>query len=126
LHSADKSRIAASWALDGVGDGDEEKSSRMDAEFADDELDRLEVDPKFKAGYCAEIVRAFRKVMGVIRAAADERDFYALKSLRFEKLKPPREHQRSMRLNDQWRLIVELHGDHPAKKVRVIGIEDYH
>jgi toxin HigB-1 len=64
--------------------------------------------------------------MQVIRAALDERDFYALKSLRYEKLKGRRGHQHSMRLNDQFRLIVEYEGTGPDKTVVVVGIEDYH
>jgi len=64
--------------------------------------------------------------MQIIRAAPDERTFYALKSLRFEKLKGKRSHQCSMKLNDQWRLIVELQGQTPNKVVLVVGIEDYH
>jgi len=31
-----------------------------------------------------------------------------------------------MRLNDQWRLILEFKGDGPHKVVMVICIEDYH
>ena len=47
----------------------------MEAEFADDKLDRLETDPKYTAGLGEDVVRAFRKAMQVIRAATDERDF---------------------------------------------------
>jgi proteic killer suppression protein len=64
--------------------------------------------------------------MQVIRAAPDERDFYALKGLRFEKLEGARSHQRSMRLTIRWRLILEPHSEAPNKVVRIIGIEDYH
>jgi len=64
--------------------------------------------------------------MQSIRAALDERDFYAQKSPHFEKLQGKRDHQRSMRINDQWRLIVEIMGEPPNKKVWIIGIEDYH
>jgi len=98
----------------------------VEVEFANDDLDRLEVDPNFAAGHEEGIVKAYRKLMQVIRAAPDERDFYALRSLHFEKLQGKRSHQRSMRLNKTWRLIVELKGDAPSKTVRVIGIEDYH
>ena len=53
----------------------------MDVEFGDDDLDQLEVDRSFTAGFSKEIVRAFRKVMQLVRAAPDERDFYKLKGL---------------------------------------------
>ncbi len=61
-----------------------------------------------------------------IRAAADERDFYAMKSLHYEKLAAPRDHQHSMRLNDQYRLIIEVAEESETKHIIVVGIEDYH
>ncbi len=64
--------------------------------------------------------------MELIRAAPDDRDFYKFNSLRFEKLKGKRAHQYSMRLNDQWRLILEFEGEVADKVVVVVGIEDYH
>lgn len=98
----------------------------MEARFADDNLARLETERDFHAGFPPEAVRGFRKVMQVIRAAVDERDLYAMRSLRFEKLKGDRSHQRSLRLNDQWRLIVQIIPDTPKNIVAVLGIEDYH
>jgi toxin HigB-1 len=98
----------------------------MEVEFKDDELDRLETDARFTAGYPAGLVSVYRKRLQMIRAASDERDFYELKSLHFEKLKGARSHQRSMRLNAQFRLIVELRGKGQEKVVYVDGIEDYH
>lgn len=98
----------------------------MEVEFDDEDLDRLETDPRFAAGFAAAIVSAFRKRMQVIRSAPDERDFYALKALHFEKLKGKRSHQFSMRLNDQWRLILEFRGKGPNKKAVIVAIEDYH
>jgi proteic killer suppression protein len=98
----------------------------MEVRFRDKDLDRLEVDPKFEGGYPQALVKAFRKRMQVIRAAEDERAFYALKSLHFEKLVGDRYEQHSMRLNDQWRLILELVGTNTDKVVVVVSIEDYH
>lgn len=98
----------------------------MEVEFAEDSLDQLEIDARFTGGFSAAAVSAFRKRMQMIRGAPDERDFYALKALHFEKLKGKRSHQYSMRLNDQWRLILEFKGKSPNKTVVVMGIEDYH
>jgi proteic killer suppression protein len=95
----------------------------MDIEYADEDLCRLEADA---AGFTPEIARGFRKAIWFIRNAVDERDLYAMKGLHFEKLKGARAHQRSMRINKQWRLILELVGTGAEKRVRVIGIEDYH
>lgn len=98
----------------------------MDVTFKDQSLDRLEIDPAFSGGFGGDLVKAYRKAMQHIRAAADERTFHARKSFKFEKLKGSREGQYSMRLNDQWRLIVELHGIAPNKVVHVVEIVDYH
>ena len=98
----------------------------MEVEFATDDLDRLYTDGEYFAGFPAPVVRQYRRVMQIIQAASDERDLYAYKSRRFGKLKGKRSHQRSLRLNDQWRLIVEIRGDTPPKTVAIVSIEDYH
>jgi toxin HigB-1 len=98
----------------------------MEVEFADDDLDRLETELQFTAGFGKDIVRGFRKAMQVIRAATDARDLYLLKGLHFEKLEGSRSHQRSVRINKQWRLILEIIGTAPNKKIRVMRIQDYH
>lgn len=97
----------------------------VEARFADDDLARLETQEPHSGRCDQAIVRAFRIRMQTIRAAPDERTFYALRSLRFEEL-----HDRpgvySMRLNDQWRLTMKFEGKGPGKIVVVIAIEDYH
>ena len=98
----------------------------MKVEFDDDDLDRLETDAYYTGGHAQEVVRAFRKRMQQIRAFRDERDFLAVRSLNFEKLKGNREGQHSMRLNLQWRLILEIRGDHLCKVIGIIEIVDYH
>jgi toxin HigB-1 len=98
----------------------------MDVAFKDESLDRLETDTRFSAGFGDAVVKAYRKRMQQIRAATDERTFYAFRSLRFEKLHGDHEGQFSMRLSDQWRLIVELHGEAPRKTIYVVEIVDYH
>ncbi len=98
----------------------------MEIRFKDESLDSLETDPQATGGFPEAIVTAFRKRVQFIRSAKDERDFYQMRSLRFEKLKGARSHQHSMRLNDQWRLIFEFEGMAPNKKIVLISIEDYH
>jgi len=98
----------------------------MEIAFDDESLERLEIDAAHTGGFGGAVVKAFRKRMQQIRAATDERTFHALRSLNFEKLKGGREGQYSMRLNDQWRLIVKLEGTAPNKVVRVVEIVDYH
>jgi toxin HigB-1 len=92
--------------------------------FADSDLEQ--VDTGNGEVVSDAVTRAFRKRMQLIRAAPDERDFYALKSLHFEKLKGNRSHQHSMRLNDQFRLILQYEGVGADKVVVIVGVEDYH
>jgi len=98
----------------------------MDVIFAHQDLDRLETDPRFDMGFPEGVVKAYRKRLQVIRSAPDERDFRALKSLHFEKLKGSRQHQCSMRLNDRYRLVMEMEDREQDKRVRIVGVEDYH
>jgi len=98
----------------------------MEIEFEDEELDQLETQVGFYAGYSASIVTVYRKRIQFIRAAIDERAFYAMKSLHFEKLKGARVGQYSLRLNEQWRLIIRFKSKGGNKIVAVISIEDYH
>jgi proteic killer suppression protein len=98
----------------------------MEIEYRNQDLDRLETDKDFTAGFSRDIVRAFRKRIQAIRAATDERDLYAVRGNNFEKLKGNRSHQHSMRLNDQWRLIIEIKQASPKNIIIVIDIADYH
>ena len=92
--------------------------------FADKDLETLE---NGEGQVVSEAVtNVFRKRMQLIRAAPDERDFYALKSLHYEKLQGDRSHQHSMRLNQKYRLILEYEGEGADKTIVIVGIEDYH
>jgi toxin HigB-1 len=74
------------------------------------------------------VIDDFFEVMAIVQAASNERDLYANKGLRFEKLsgKRSKQNQRSLRLNKQWRLIVVLEQDKEGKYILIIDIEDYH
>lgn len=98
----------------------------MDVLHHDSDLERIEVDATFTGGWPREIVRAFRKRMLAIRAASDERVLRAARGNRFKRLKGDRSHQWSLRLNKQWRLIVQLAKGEATTIVHIMGIEDYH
>jgi|SRR3954465_9048260 proteic killer suppression protein len=98
----------------------------MRVRHADQKLERLETEVDYFAGFGREVVRGYRKVMAWIRDARDERDFYALKSLHFEKLKGKRSHQRSMRLNQQFRLVLQIEQIPGGNTAVILAIEDYH
>src|SRR5436309_2787142 len=98
----------------------------MNVRHVDRRLERVEVDPRQSAGRGQAVDKAFRRRMQLIRAVADERNFYEHKSLHFEKLKGRRSHQHSMRLNKQFRLIVEVEPSSGGNTLVIVAIEDYH
>ena len=58
----------------------------MRFKFKSSKLERLYETEEGARRYPPEVVNAFFEAMSVIRAAIDERDLYALKGFRFEKL----------------------------------------
>lgn len=91
-------------------------------------IERLYYDDKRPSNLPPGVIEAFFDVMAVIESAADERDLRAVKSLHFEKLKGARGRagHRSLRLADQFRLIVTLERDDHGRIVHVLDIVDYH
>lgn len=98
----------------------------MEVQYDDSELKKIATDPRATGGFAPAVVKAFRRRIQQIEAALDERDFYALKSLHYEKLKGKRKHYRSMRLNKQMRLILAIEESTPKNIVHIVSIEDYH
>jgi toxin HigB-1 len=99
----------------------------MEVRHDNSELEDDETDPEYQ-GRWQFILKQFRKVMNLVRQARNEVELHNWKSLRLEKLKGNRSHQHSMRLNDQWRLIVEfIARTGPNNNVCAVkDIEDYH
>jgi proteic killer suppression protein len=98
----------------------------MDVEHDDPDLERLEKDPECISRHAASVVRQFRRVMLLIREVLHESELYKYSSRHFEKLKGDRRHQYSLRLDRQWRLIVEIKEGADRNCLRIIEIVDYH
>lgn len=94
--------------------------------FKNKKLEVLYTDEKGAHKYPEAVIDGFFAVMDRIAAATDERDLYALKSRRFEKLTGDRQGQHSMRLNDQWRLILVIEEDQQGRYLQIVEILDYH
>ncbi len=75
-----------------------------------------------------EHVHSILQVMGVNTQIRDSRTCPdVLENIYNEELVPTGEfNRRSLRLNSQWRLIVELESDDEGKYVLIVSIEDYH
>jgi len=91
----------------------------MDIEFASSDLEEME-QVGVNCNFSDAIGNGFRKALRFIRAAIDERDFRAMRSLNFEKLQGDRSG------NQQWRLIVEIRKATPKNTIRLLEITDYH
>jgi len=99
----------------------------MRVDFEDDDLRRLYEEPDFRApGFGTELTQSYRKVVGFVEAANDERDLRAMKSRHFEKMDGDRNGQYSLRLHKQWRLIFRLKTIERDRQVVVIEVVDYH
>lgn len=98
----------------------------MDIIFEDDSLRKLEEDPAYDAGFDRSIVKSYRMRIQYIRAAENEKAFYSMKSLHYEKLKGNLDGFYSMRLNKQWRLVFKYNKGESGKLVVVVSIVDYH
>jgi proteic killer suppression protein len=95
-------------------------------EFDDPDLRRLWSDRDFTGGHAPAVVKGFRKAVNAIHAAHDERDLRAMRGLNFHPLHGKRAGQFALKLNDQWRLVVELRGEGASKVVGILEIVDYH
>lgn len=94
--------------------------------FADEELALIETNRAGETRLGVSIIKSARRKLTVLRAAVDDRSLRNWKSLHYEKLRGDREGQRSIRLNDQYRMIFKLDEDTEPQTVTILQIEDYH
>lgn len=98
----------------------------MELRHTDPEIARLESDPDYRGTIHRDLVSRVRRVLNLIRSVSHEAELGRFAGLRFKKLHGDRAHEYSMRINDQWRLIVEIEKGDAGNRVVVKGIEDYH
>ncbi|MDB5439362.1 MAG: hypothetical protein JWM33_1789 [Caulobacteraceae bacterium] len=94
--------------------------------FADERLARICSDEAHKLGLPIAVIKAARAKLVQLEAAVDERDLRNLKSLNFKKLAGDHEGQRSIRVNDQYRIVFRLDGDQNPPVIYVDEIGDTH
>lgn len=100
---------------------------RLRVVFEDPGLQRLDEDVSFAPErWGVDLVKAYRRKIQTLRAATDERDLYAMRSLHLGQLKGDRAGTLSIRLNDQSGLIVKFRTDNDGRKVIVVEMVDCH
>lgn len=95
-------------------------------EYEKEDLRRLAEDVAYRPKrLSAEVVSAYRRKIQLIVSAVDERDLRAMRSLRLKQLSGDRQGSSSIRLNDQFRLILtfKTKGDRVAV---ILDLVDYH
>jgi len=97
----------------------------MEVAFDDPELDDLETNARAKPKLPTGVIKAFRKRLWQIRATHDERDFRENKGLHFERYQKLDGHY-SIRLNDQYRLIIRFEQHSDKRTVVIVAVVDYH
>jgi len=94
--------------------------------FANAGLALIETDRAGETRLGVAVIKAARRKLTVLRAAIDDRSLRNWKSLHYEKLRGDREGQRSIRLNDQYRMVFQLDEETDPQTVTILQIEDYH
>ena len=102
------------------------KKVEMKIVFANAELALIETDRAGQIRLAVAVIRSARRKLAILRAAIDDRSLRNWKSLHYEKLKGDREGTRSIRLNDQYRMVFDLDEETEPQTVTILTIEDYH
>lgn len=98
----------------------------MNVIFVDKQFNKIETEEAPDLKLPLTVIKTIRKKLVILKAAPDERTLRNWKSLHYEKLKGDKKDQKSIKLNDQWRMIFTLNNDTNPPTITVIDIKDYH
>lgn len=98
----------------------------MEVVFGDPLLALIETDDAGRTKLPVAVIKSARRKLTVLRAATDDRSLRNWKSLHYEKLRGGMEGLRSIRLNDQYRMVISLDETTNPQTVTIVAIEDYH
>jgi toxin HigB-1 len=94
----------------------------MDIEFRDKTLALVLTDRAAETRLPISVITSLRRKLQIIIAAPDERTLRNWKALHYEKME---DEERSIRLNDQYRLIFTLNTDCKPNKVTILRVWDH-
>ena len=98
----------------------------MKVRYADEQTALVETDQARKLRLPVVVVRAARRKIRILRQCMDERDIRAMPSFHYEKLEGKRDRQRSIRLNDQWRLILHVDRECDPIEIEILEITNHY
>ena len=99
---------------------------RMKIEFGDKRLALIRTDKAHELGLPFAVIRACRDKLTFIEAAPDERSLRNWKSLHYKKLEGDRDERRTIRINDQYRIVFTINNDCDPPVVTILEIGDTH
>lgn len=94
--------------------------------FRDAKLAAVQTAAAAQTGLPFGVIKSVQRKLVLLGSAPDERTLRNWKSFHYEKLVGDRAGQRSIRLNDQWRLVFILDETTAPPTVEILAIEDYH
>src|SRR3954451_2423798 len=94
--------------------------------FAAEPLALIETDEAGATRLPVAVIKSARRKLTVLRAVTDDRSLRNWRSLRYEKLKGNRDGQRSIRINDQYRMVFRIDEETDPPTITILSIEDYH
>ena len=99
----------------------------MRIEFADETLRKAAEVAEFRPKkWGPDLLKAYRKKINYLANAVDDRDLRQMKSLHLEKLSGDRKGTSSIRLNNQYRLILNFRTDIDGRTVIVLELSDHY
>lgn len=101
-------------------------AGQMKVRYEDEALSLVETNQAHRLRLPVQVVQAARRKIRLIRQAADERDLYAMASLHYEKLKGKMDGKRSIRVNDQWRIILTIDQDCVPLELVILEISNHY
>jgi len=94
----------------------------MDIEYADKKLALVETDDAHKTRLPISVIESMRNKLRFLRSAPDERSLRNWRSLHYEKLEGV---ERSIRLNDQFRLVFSIDTQCTPNKINILRVWDH-
>lgn len=98
----------------------------MKIEFDDDDLALICTDQAHKLGLPISVIKSARRKLAVLDSATDERTLRNWKSLNYKKLSGKPKNRRSIRLNDQYRMVFTLDDSKKPPVITILEIGDTH
>lgn len=80
----------------------------MKVEFANDDLARIRTDQAHRMGLPFVVIKSARNKLIQLEAAADERDLIKIRGLDYKTRKGGTNETKSIRVNDQYRILFTL------------------